>query len=366
MATSQDKDAQGEPRVDFSQLGRGQRWMLFIVFIIGGVMLIVGLFLFLAISALDSGPRVTGRALVPAVSIREFAALPSERAYPATVAVAADGTVYTGSYADGTLWRIDPQGVVQEIPDSRSVIGSVVGLAVAADGALLIVDQGDSDPRAAGGMVQQLNPDGTITPLARPSTGNFVEPEDITSDAQGRIYVADRGNGQIWRFERDGSNATLWWQAPTPTNGTLPAPNGLAYAALNDAILVTDSNSNTVTRIAVADASTTIIYSYGVMSDLAPGLDGIVQLDDGRIYAAALAQNGLVQIIPATDATPNGRLLYLVGELRGPSDVAAIGTTLYVTNFDQRSLVLPVSPQLPFALDVVTLPADDLALTPTP
>ena len=47
----------------------------------------------------------------------------------------------------------------------------------------------------------------------------------------------------------------------------------------------------------------------------------------------------------------------IAGHFRGASDVEfAAPNRLYVTNFDQSSIVLPiVRPQLPFAIDVIEL-----------
>ncbi|MCZ2097353.1 MAG: hypothetical protein LC121_14045 [Anaerolineae bacterium] len=51
----------------------------------------------------------------------------------------------------------------------------------------------------------------------------------------------------------------------------------------------------------------------------------------------------------------DGRLDYVAGLFRGSSDVEyAAPNRLYVTNFDQASIVIPVvRPQLPFAIDVI-------------
>src|SRR5688572_419815 len=46
------------------------------------------------------------------VTVAEFVQLDAPDAYPAAVAVAPDGTLYTASYMTGTVWRIAPDGTV--------------------------------------------------------------------------------------------------------------------------------------------------------------------------------------------------------------------------------------------------------------
>ena len=88
-----------------------------------------------------SAPRSQAVAERDGISVSEFAALPDEDAYPAALAIAADGTVYTGSYQTGALWAISPDGAISEIADSRARIGSITGLDLGPDGALYILDR---------------------------------------------------------------------------------------------------------------------------------------------------------------------------------------------------------------------------------
>ncbi|MCS7070107.1 MAG: hypothetical protein NZM00_01265, partial [Anaerolinea sp.] len=92
-----------------------------------------------------------------------------------------------------------------------------------------------------------------------------------------------------------------------------------------------------------------VIYRHGERAN-PPGFDGITVTNDGTIYTAALGQNGIARV-------DDGDLDYIAGMFRGASDVAfAPPNRLYVTNFDQAALVLPlIQPQLPFAIDVIEL-----------
>jgi sugar lactone lactonase YvrE len=288
-------------------------------------------------------------ALIEGVTVREFAVLPDDDAYPATVAVGADGTVYTGSYVTGAIWSITPDGTFSEIPGTRDALGSVSGLAVDAEGTLYVVDLDDSNPLTLGGSVKRIALDGRITTFDGPGDEQgFLLPDDITLDVQGRVYVSDRGRREVWRYEADGSGGSVWWTAPESDSETRPAPTGLAYDPAADAILITDSNLDAIDRVLIATGETERLYQH-LGTEHAPGLDGVTVVPDGTIYAAALAQNGLVRL---TD----GELEYVAGLFRGISDAAYYDGKIYAANFDSFSLVVPlVRPRLPFALDVVEL-----------
>ena len=329
-------------------LGIWQRRLVFFL-IFGGI--IVGLLaitLLLVTNALNSGERVVSVALIPDVTVREFAALPGNDAYPSAVAVAPDGTVYTGSYVTGAVWRITPEGEVGEIPSTRDRIGALIGLTVAPDGTLYLVDQLDTDPRSAGGKVFVLR-EGALAEFA---ASDFIAPNDVTLDGQGRVYVSDSGSNQVWRFDMDRTNGVVWWSSPALEDEALtPAVTGLAYDATRDAIIITDPEINDIYRVNVGDGATEVLYRHGER-ETPPGFDGAVVTPDGALYVAALGQNGIARV-------EDGRLDYIVGLFRGASDVDfAMPNRLYVTNFDQSSIVIPlVSPQLPFAIDVIELPA---------
>jgi len=338
------------------QRSKNQRLLIFIVAFVGIVLLLLTGATLLSLSALNSGGRVEAQALVPSVTVAQYAILPGDEAFPAALAVAPDGTIYTGSYLTGALWSIGTDGAVVEIPAADVVLASIVGLTVAPDGTLYIVARSDPDPRIGGGSLRQLLPDGAIGDVAMP---NFVSPDDVTLDSQGRIYVSDRGADEIWRFDVDGdvANGSAWWTPPTLEGIDAYEPTGLAYDAANDAIVVTDPLANTIYRVPVESGEAELLYQHGDRQ-FPPGFDGVTVAADGTIYVAALAQNGVVEL-------RDGELVYIAGNFRGASDVdlAPDGRHLYVTNFDQSSIgqryqfgATITQPQLPFALDVITLP----------
>lgn len=332
------------------QPGSGQRVVIFILLMVGGLLLIGAITVFLILLSFNAASRPTGIGLQPEVVVSPFATLPDDRAYPAALTVAPDGTIYTASYATGAIWSITPEGVVTEIPGTRDALGSVAGLAAAADSTLLVIDRVTEDPRGSGGQIWRLSPaEGDLTPFAAIPAVNgepgFLSPVDLTIDAAGQVYVVDRGRHEIWRWSNDGSDGVRFWTPPDET----ALPTGIAYEPLTDSLLVTDTELNLVYRVPLDGSPATEIYRY-TSAITPPTLDGVAVAPDGTIYLTALEQNGVVTL-------RDGDIAYIAGNFRGPSDLefSPDGTRLYVTNFDSTALVMPgINPMLPFALDVIT------------
>jgi len=301
-----------------------------------------------------------GQSLSANITVNQFAALPDDDAYPAALAVAPDGRVYTGSYKTGKLWVITPQGEVTTVATKGEALKSIIGLTVAPDGSLYIVDGTDSDPATDGGDVKHMTADGTVTTFATiKDAKGFVSPDDVTLDAAGNVYVSDRARVEVWRFNKDGSGGIAWWTPPKLDNVTTYTPTGLAYDTSKNSILITDGTNDTIYRVPVdsPDKSELLYWHKGQPNP--PGFDGLTVTPQGVIYVAALGQRGIARL-------DGGTLTYIAGLFRGPSDVDyAAPDKLYVTNWDQFSLAVPVSkPSLSFALDVIRFVDSSTTATP--
>lgn len=335
------------------------RTMVFSLGIIFGLLLFFGLAIFFIVQSAVNAPRTLAVPLVVDVTIEEFVQLPDEDAYPAALAIAVDGTLYTGSYVSGVIWIISPDGTIDEKGGSREFIGSVSGITVADDGAVYILDR--IDPLESEGAIIWRSVEGELEEIARfsndPQSG-LVLPDDIALDVAGNIYISDFGADRVWRLDANGDNAEIWWTPPEADSLEI-APIGLAYHPVDDAILVTDPIQNTIYSVPVAAddpvAETEIIYSTTSATDQ-PGFDGITVTSAGDIFVAGLGVNRVGQLI-------DGELNYIAGGFRGASDVAYDETRnlLYVTNWDQSHLQptqflafrVDTDPRLPFALDVI-------------
>ncbi len=334
---------------NLQKLSLAQRRYVFFLIFGGGIFLIIAVTALLISAALNQ--RDVPESLSPSVTVREFAVLPDEDAYPPAAAVLADGTVITGSFASGAVWSITTDGTVTEIPGTRDAIGAFTGIAALPDGSVLIIDQEDTDPRSEAGVLWRLQgqtlSEFTVQGL---DERGWVSPNDATVDAQGRIYLSDSGRNEVWRFNLDGSNGAVWWVPPVNADDPRHAVTGLAYDAINDALIVTDPEVNRIYRVALANGDTTVIYDHGTRQ-YPPGFDGVDVAPDGTIYVAALGQKGIARL-------EDNDLDYIAGLFRNPSDVVYAmvdgAARLYVPNFDQSSLVLPFDvPQLPFSVDVI-------------
>lgn len=333
-----------------ARMQQRQRVLIFVLLFVGGLMLIIAVTVFLILWSINTTPRELAVAVVDTITVTEFAQLPDDDAYPARVAVGADGLIYTGSYATGALWIIGSAGQPNEFPDVRDAVGSLTGLDVAADGTLYLLDRLTFNPRSAGGTIWRVSPQGIVTELGGiPDETGFIAPGDLTLDADGNLYVTDRGRREVWRFAGDGSAAALVWTVPgDDERATEVVPTGIAYDASTSTLIVSDSEAGTIFRVNPANGQSSIVYRYPGQTH-PPGFDGVTVAPDGTIYAAALGQRSVVQV-------QNGDIVYLARGFRGGSDVAYHNGRLIVTNFDQRSLVLPgLEPQRPFALDVIEL-----------
>jgi len=321
------------------------RALLFLIATLAiGALLIVAMTWFV----IGSAPRAQAVAVASSITVSEYVALPDDDAYPAALAIGSDGALYTGSYQSGAVWAISRAGVLNEIPGSRERIGSVTGLDVAPDGALYILDR--ITPLDAKGAVVWVYADGELNAVAEIPNDDalgLVLPEDIALDSAGAIYISDRKTGRVWRYTAASKALGVFWQLPC---GETCAATGLAYDPGNDAMLITDSETDTVYRVPVGDASGRAERLFIDEADSGYGMDGITVSAEGEIFLALLAWNRVAKL-------QDGKLIMLARDFRGASDVAydADSDRLFVSNWNQFSLGFGTRPQLPFALDVIDL-----------
>lgn len=303
-----------------------------------------------------SPPRSRAVAVADDLSVAEFATLPDDDAYPAALAIDADGTLYTGSYETGALWSISPDGALSEIPGSRERIGAISGLDIAPDSALYILDR--IAPLDATGAVVWRYADGELASLFAISSEAFfgnVLPDDIAVDSDRHIYISDR-LGHVLRYGQNGeplgrAGEAYWWYAPCREKCEI---TGIAYDRAKDALLIADPAAEALYRVAVTDDapgdSSVLLPGAEQKSDY--GFDGITVTPSGDIYIALLNWNRVARV-------EDGALFMLAKDFRGASDIAydQARRRLYVTNWNQFGLAFGTRPQLPFAIDVIQFDA---------
>ncbi len=337
------------------------RWQRIIVFI-GLVLLVVAgmvaITLPIVTFSYNDTPRSTAVAMLENITVREFAQLPDANAYPAALTITSDGTLFTGSYVNGMVWRISPEGSVSEIPGTGATIGAITGLDVAADGTLYILDR-RQPLETQGAVVWRLATDGTLEQMTEADSTMLRLPYDLAVDTNQIIYVSDAHpqSRMIWRYSVANQTLDSWWQLPEGS-----VPTRLFYNADDNTLLVADTGNNRLYQAAINAANpadeATLLYEFAGDAGTAPGLDGVVVAPNKRIFVAALGLNRVAQLNPETKT-----LDYLAGAFRGSSDLAydAARQRLYVTNWEQRALLpqpflifqIDILPHLPFALDVI-------------
>ena len=132
---------------------------------------------------------------------------------PHSIRVDAGGNVWTVDAGNSHIYKFSPQGEqllhidVGEMPEKRSRFRGTADIAFASDGNLLIAD-GYGNAR-----ILEYSPTGErLRAWGRPGTGRgeFHLPHSIAIDERNIIYVGDRENGRIQRFNRQGRYIDEW------------------------------------------------------------------------------------------------------------------------------------------------------------
>src|SRR5262245_38333991 len=136
------------------------------------------------------------------------------------------------------LMTIGTPGVAGDPPSALTEPTSVV---IARNGDIFIAEGHSGQYEDAGpnsvGRISVFNKDGRyIRSFGKwgPGPGEFRTPHDIAMDAQGHLFVADRGNMRVQILEQDGTFITEWKQFGRPSGVYIR--DGLLYVA--------DSESN--------------------------------------------------------------------------------------------------------------------------
>jgi sugar lactone lactonase YvrE len=248
---------------------------------------------------------------------------------PASVAIAADGTLYVVDALNFVIRRISPLGVTTTLAgkagesdhvdsatgtDARFVSPS--GVALAGDGTLYVADRDSSTIRAisaAGEVTTLAGSDGEIGAVdATGADARFAGPTSIAIGPDGNLYVADALASTIRKVTPSGVVTTFAGQAGvsgsangTGTEATFSIPFGLAFDSNGD-LLVTDTGNNRIRKITPAGVVTTFAGSGSSGSADGTGLAasfflpfGIVVDDADNAYVADTGNHTIRQITPA-------------------------------------------------------------------
>lgn len=154
--------------------------------------------------------------------------------YPNTVVVDANGRLYVGEFASGQIRVFSPKGELRQTIDARTtgVPLQPLDLAIDAEGRLYVADRG--------GAVYVLNGKGELLRQIRqveaePAT--FSYPNGIAVDEAGNVAVSDSGNRRVLLFGADGKLLKVI------ESGQMTHPRGISFWG-KGLILVADTFRN--------------------------------------------------------------------------------------------------------------------------
>jgi gliding motility-associated-like protein len=199
---------------------------------------------------------------------------------PSGLAADAQGNCYVSDFAENNIYKITAAGVKTVFAGSGLIgandgLGAAAsfngpgGLALDAQGNLYVTDQINN-------KIRKITPDGLVTTLAGSgATGSnngsalaatFNNPDGVTVDKAGNVYVADTKNNLIRKIAADGTVSTFAGNgAAGKTDGTGTAtnfnyPTNLTIDALGN-LYVADYKNNLIRKITPAGVVSTLAGS---------------------------------------------------------------------------------------------------------
>lgn len=247
---------------------------------------------------------------------------------PNGTAVDPAGNVYVADAANNVIRKITPSGLVSTFAGNgvsgltdgaanKASFSAPTGIAIDAAGNFYVADYGND-------LIRKITPGGVVSTLAGGGPGfstngsganaSFKNPEGVTVDAAGNIYVADSGNNLIRKITPAGDVTTYAGTgAQGSANGALTSatffrPTGVAADKAGD-IFVTDASNNLVREITVKGQVITFAGSGAVGKNNGNGTsasfqdpEGLAVDGNGDLYVGDKGNN-LVRKIIATGYT---------------------------------------------------------------
>jgi len=193
---------------------------------------------------------------------------------PSGIALDNATNLYVTDYGNSAIRKITPSGHVTTMAGSAGVTGSAnavgtnasffhpLGIAVDIATNLYVSDNGND-------LIRKISPSSNVTTLAGMAgvfgsgngmgTAEFYEPEGVTVDASGNVYVADTGNAAIRKITSGGFVSTLAGMPGslgsadgTGSNALFYQPAGIAINSASNLLYVADYFNNTIRQVSTS------------------------------------------------------------------------------------------------------------------
>ena len=269
---------------------------------------------------------------------------------PQGVKVDAAGTIFVVDHSNQAIRKVTTTGTVTTPAGTAGSFGfanglgnaarfwNPSGLALAGDGTLFISEWGNQDIRMmtnaglvssfAGGPLRSGNANGLGT------AARFNEPEAVTVDNEGTLYVADTRNNLIRKITSTGQASTLAGGSSGFSDGTGSAarfrsPRGIAVDNGGN-IYVSDSGNHIIRRITGAGVVSTFAGTPGAQGNVNGqgtaarfyGPAGMVVDSAGNLYVADETANTIRKITAGGLVTTAAGSALSAGSEDGPAAMA--------------------------------------------
>jgi len=296
----------------------------------------------------DAGPGADGGA-------GETIALPGDAVYPEGVTSLADGTIFVGSAAQGTIFRVPPGATS---PESEAFAeggdnGLVNTLGLYADEARGTLWACSSDLAGTSGIAPGLKAFDLAT--GEP-TGSFDLPgggicNDIAIDAAGNVYVTDSAAPRILTLPAGGA-ALESWVEDDRFGGEGFNLNGIEVDG--DAVYTVKFNTGDMFRIPIGEKGAPGVVLAVALERPLESPDGLRREDDGTFIVV----EGVGRLTRVALSGAAQQLTTLRGDLNGPTTATIVGDGAWVVEGQIVHFSDPTTgpPDLPFQLVRVPLP----------
>lgn len=238
---------------------------------------------------------------------------------PQGLAVDAQGNVYVSDFGNNAIRKITPDGTVSTFAGGNGVgyadgKGATVkfynpsGLVIDAQGNIYVADKGNN-------VIRKIIADGTVSTVAGIKTAGYADaaatlaqfnnPSAVTVDGQGNLYVADMGNNAIRKITTDGTVSTLVGN-PKVSSELVNTPSYITIDSHNN-LFITDASgrileiSNKNILYSIAGNANTADYNDGSGTNAYFNSPQGIAIDaQGNMYVADYNNNLIRKLVVNT------------------------------------------------------------------